>query len=810
MNKTRLNGKAKEAIDKAESFAILLKSKYLCTEHILLGLLECSDSISEKILKNEGLQSEAIVNKIKEFEIEVSDYDGAPTDFSPKGKLIIEKSFTEALALKSQSVSTEHILSALIKTKDSKAVQILETLNIDIKKLVETLSSVNVRIQDDETDEGKSNTPILDKYSRDLTQMAEMGKFDPVNCRESETQRVIQMLSRRTKNNPVLVGEPGVGKTAIVEGLAQKIVDDDIPYSLRGKRLVGLDITSMIAGSKFRGEFEERIKSVLEEVEKVGNVILFIDELHTIIGAGASEGSNDASNILKPYLARGYIQVIGATTHNEYKKYIEKDSALERRFGQVKVGEPSDEEAITMLLGIKPKYEEHHNVEIKDDAIYYAVKLSSRYINDRFLPDKAIDVIDEASSLQRLKLQIPPSAIKTLEEEIRNYEKEKEKAVLAEDFDLAHKIKISQEEIRQKYENKKDSWQKKALKSHGVVDKDAIAEVVSIWTGVPVKKMEKKEAMQLVSLESKLSEDVIGQEEAVKAVAKAIKRSRVGLKKENKPIGSFLFLGPTGVGKTELSKVLAKTMFGSETDLLRIDMSEYMEKHSVSKLIGSPPGYVGFDNGGQLTEKIRNKPYCVVLFDEIEKAHPDIFNVLLQLLDEGRLTDSKGRVIDFKNTILIMTSNIGAKQIMGKTTLGFTTGTEEDSYKYVKDTVLSEVKKNFRPEFINRLDEIIVFRALSKEDVKEIVKLFIVELKERVFKNLSIKLSFDDSVISYIAEKGYSKDFGARPLQRLIQKDIEDKLADEILKNSYDVGSEVMILAKDKKIVVKEIDIVKS
>ncbi|MFV0518820.1 MAG: ATP-dependent Clp protease ATP-binding subunit [Lachnospirales bacterium] len=819
MNNTKLTPKAKLVIDKSESFAILMKDKYIGTEHLLLGLIECKDSISAAALKKLGVTTEKISEEIAKLRDTSVGETLVPVDFTPKAKLTLEKSLQEALILNTKYIGTEHILLALLKNESCKALKVLKNLNLKEKEVIDLVMSeignVTFKTYDKSTkffDIKKSNTPVLDKYSRDYTSLAKDEQFDPINCRDDETQRVIQILSRRTKNNPVLVGEPGVGKTAIVEGLAKKIVDGDVPIILQDKRVVSLDITSMIAGSKFRGEFEERIKKAIEEVEKEKNIILFIDEIHTIIGAGGAEGAIDASNILKPYLARGEIQIVGATTLKEYKKYIEKDSALERRFGQVKVDEPSVDDAITMIMGIKPKYESHHKVEISEEAITYAVRLSSRYINDRFLPDKAIDLIDEASSVQRMKLQKMPSDLKALEIKINEIKIEKENAIVSEDFVKAQNLKREQNILVEEFENSKFKWEKKLLKQNGKVDKESIADVVSLWTGIPVRKIEKEETKNLLNLEEVLASKVIGQKDAVSAIAKAIKRNRVGLKKENKPIGSFLFLGPTGVGKTELSKVLAETIFGSQKDLIRVDMSEYMEKHSISKMIGSPPGYVGFDDGGQLVEKIRTKPYSVILFDEIEKAHPDVFNLLLQLLDDGRLTDSKGRVVDFKNTIIILTSNIGAKEIIGKKTLGFATSNNDNTYEEIKNIVFNELKHYFRPEFLNRLDEMIVFNALSKDDVKEIVKLLLKDLEDRVYKNANLTLDFDDSLIDYIATKGYDKNYGARPLQRLIQKDIEDKLAELLLEEALDSKNDnnLYLSVKDEKVLIEQKEVLNS
>ncbi len=807
MNNTKLTQKTKAVIDKAEGFAILLKDQYIGSEHILLGLMECPNSTSRECLLSLGLTTDIISNEVNKLTIENKN-DNTPIDFSPKAKVIIEKSLNEALAFNTRLIGTEHLLLSLAKTPNCRALVILKRLKISTDDIIYMVSNLldreKIKVEKSKKAETKTrtSTPTLDKFSRDFTLIASNNGFDPINCRENEIERVIQILSRRNKNNPVLVGEPGVGKTAIVEGLAMKVYEGDVPTILKDKRVISLDLASLIAGSKFRGEFEERIRKVILEIEKAGNIILFIDEIHTIIGAGGTEGSIDASNILKPYLARGEVQVVGATTFNEYKKYIEKDSALERRFGQVKVEEPNVDDAIAMILSIKPMYEKHHKVEISDEAIDYAVKLSSRYIQDRFLPDKAIDLIDEASSAQRIKLQLVPDKLNAISNEIEKLKNEKEQAIISEDFIKAQSIKREQNKLQEDYDAKKERWERKMEKSTGIVDKDTIAKVVYSWTGIPVQKIEADESQKLINLEDELSKRVIGQKDAVLSISKAIKRNRVGLKKENKPIGSFLFLGPTGVGKTELSKVLADVMFSSEKDLIRVDMSEYMEKHAVSKLIGSPPGYVGFEDGGQLTELIRKKPYSVVLFDEIEKAHPDIFNILLQLLDDGHLTDSKGRVVSFKNTVVIMTSNVGARQIVGKKSLGFSTG-EENNNKEIKNIVMGEVKRTFKPEFLNRLDEICVFNPLSKDDIKEIAKIFIDDLKERASKNIFANFIFDETVLDYVAKKGYDKDYGARPLQRLIQKDIEDKIAEELLKGTFDKDKNILIRVEDDEIVLE-------
>ncbi|GFI61760.1 negative regulator of genetic competence ClpC/MecB [Clostridiales bacterium] len=703
-------------------------------------------------------------------------------------------------------VGTEHILLALMQEQDSIAVRILASLGVNAQKLYEDIMAMLGEGGTGTSGDGReSATPTLDKFSRDFTKMAAENKFDPIVGRDKEIERVIQILSRRTKNNPCLVGDPGVGKSAIVEGLAQEIFEGGVPSTLKDKRIVSLDLSSMVAGSKYRGEFEERIKKVIEEVKAAGNVILFIDEIHTIIGAGGAEGAIDASNILKPSLARGEVQLIGATTLEEYRKYIEKDAALERRFQQVMVNEPDESEAIEMLKGLRDKYEAHHKVKITDGAIEAAVKMSSRYITDRFLPDKAIDLMDEAASKVRLKSYTAPSNVKELEDRLAALEKEKEEAIKTEEFEKAAKVKKEQQEIKAQLENAKKEWDEKNTKTEQVVTEEEIADVVSKWTGVPVQSIRQEESERLINLENILHERVIGQTEAVSAVAKAIRRGRVGLKDPKRPIGSFLFLGPTGVGKTELSKALAEALFGDEDAMIRIDMSEYMEKHTVSKMIGSPPGYVGYEEGGQLTEKIRRKPYSVVLFDEIEKASPDVFNVMLQILDDGHITDGQGRKVDFKNTVIIMTSNAGAKNIISPKKLGFTAdNSTEKNYENMKDTVMAEVKHMFKPEFINRIDDIIVFHPLSEENVKEIVKLMANEIIKRVKENMDIDISFTDEAIALIAKKGFDPAYGARPLRRELQSGVEDKFAEEFLRDNIKRNSSVTVDVADDELTFRK------
>ena len=734
--------------------------------------------------------------------------------FTPRSKRILDQSYKEAAKFKAPLVGTEHILIALIKESDCIAVRLLNTLGVNVQKVyidILTASGVDVSVAKNEYSSGKGQktkgktaTPTLDQYSRDLTEYAREGKLDPVIGREGEIQRVVQILSRRTKNNPCLVGEPGVGKTAIAEGLALKIVEGNIPDTIKEKRVVTLDLSGMVAGSKYRGEFEERIKKVISEVISDGSVLLFIDEIHTIIGAGGAEGAIDASNILKPSLARGELQIIGATTREEYRKYIEKDAALERRFQPVVVDEPSEEEAIQILFGLRDKYEAHHKVRITDGALEAAVKLSSRYINDRYLPDKAIDLMDEAASKVRLSTYTSSPDIKNMEQEIKRLESEKEKAIKEEAYEKAGEIKKQQEAAMEQLEKQKVLDDKERQEKQLVVSENEIAEIVASWTKIPVKKLAEEETERLQNLENILHQRVVGQEEAVAAVAKAIRRGRVGLKDPNRPTGSFLFLGPTGVGKTELSKALAEAMFGSENSIIRVDMSEYMEKHSVSKLIGSPPGYVGYDEGGQLSEKVRQNPYSVILFDEVEKAHPDVFNILLQVLDDGHITDSQGRRVSFKNTIIIMTSNAGAQNIVEPKRLGFTSVIDDkEDYKRMKDGVMDEVKKIFKPEFINRIDEIIVFHSLTKENIKQIVGIMIKTIGKRSKAQMNIALETSEAVIEHLAEVGFDPKYGARPLRRAIQTNIEDKLAEAILAGTIKEGDTVRVEYLDNEMVLQ-------
>lgn len=805
---------AKNAINLAKEVAFRLSHNYIGTEHLLIGLMEV-DGVAAKVLEENGVTVEKVLELVNQL---IAPSNGVEMmdagSFTPRAKRILDQSYKEAAKFKAQLVGTEHILIALIKESDCIAVRLLNTLGVNVQKVyidILTASGVDISAAKNEYSAGRSKgkgkstpTPTLDQYSRDLTEYAKEGKLDPVIGRESEIQRVVQILSRRTKNNPCLVGEPGVGKTAIAEGLALKIIEGNIPDTIKDKRVVTLDLSGMVAGSKYRGEFEERIKKVISEVISDGNVMLFIDEIHTIIGAGGAEGAIDASNILKPSLARGELQIIGATTREEYRKYIEKDAALERRFQPVVVEEPSEEEAVQILFGLRDKYEAHHQVRITDGALVAAVKLSSRYINDRYLPDKAIDLMDEAASKVRLSTYTSSPLLKDLERKIKSLEDEKEKAIKMEAYEKAGELKKQQEATRDELERQKVQEDKQKQEKQLVVSEAEIAEIISSWTKIPVKKLAEEETARLQNLENILHQRVVGQEEAVGAVAKAIRRGRVGLKDPNRPIGSFLFLGPTGVGKTELSKALAEAMFGSENSIIRVDMSEYMEKHSVSKLIGSPPGYVGYDEGGQLSEKVRRNPYSVILFDEVEKAHPDIFNILLQVLDDGHITDAQGRKISFKNAIIIMTSNAGAQNIISPKLLGFASVVDEkEDYKRMKDGVMDEVKKIFKPEFINRIDEIIVFHSLTKEDIKKIVLIMVASIAKRCKSQMNITLETGEGVVDHLAEVGFDSKYGARPLRRAIQTNIEDKLAEAILAGTIKEGDTVIVEYLDNEMVTK-------
>ncbi|MCI5741292.1 MAG: ATP-dependent Clp protease ATP-binding subunit [Lachnospiraceae bacterium] len=805
--------KAKKAMELAGKSSKMMHHNYIGTEHLLLGLLKEGSGVAAKVLMSMGVEENKIMDLIESLiapsaGVAILDVEG----YSPRTLRVLEVAQNEAERFKSSEIGTEHLLIALIKESDCAAVRLLNTMGVNLQKMyIETLVAIgeDTALYKEDFQNGKpvkkkggDVTPTLSQYSRDLTQLAREGELDPVIGREEEIQRVIQILSRRGKNNPCLIGEPGVGKTAVVEGLAQSIVSGMVPDTVLDKRVLTLDLSGIVAGSKYRGEFEERVKKVLAEVKKAGNILLFIDELHTIIGAGGAEGAIDASNILKPSLARGEIQLIGATTIEEYRKYIEKDAALERRFQPVTVEEPDEEKAVEILKGLRSYYEKHHHVHITDEGIRAAVQLSERYINDRNLPDKAIDLMDEAASKVRLGSFKTPKQIREVEFRLKELDDEIEEAVRNLHMEDAKAAKKEKEELLKLHEKQVKKYHRDADKKELTVGENEIAEVVASWTKIPVSKLTKQEGQKLAKLEKILHKRVIGQEEAVSAVAKAVRRGRVGLKDPNRPIGSFLFLGPTGVGKTEISKALAEAIFGNEQAMIRVDMSEYMEKHSVSKMVGSPPGYVGYDEGGQLSEKVRRNPYSVILFDEIEKAHPDVFNILLQVLDDGHITDAQGRKVDFKNTIIIMTSNAGAQSIVSPKKLGF--GSEEDEkqdYEYMKNGVMEEVKRIFKPEFLNRIDETIVFHALTKKDMKQIVTLLSRTLVERCEKQMDIELHIRDSVKAYIVEQAYDPKYGARPLRRMIQNKIEDELAEEILAGKIHRGDTVEVGLKKKEIV---------
>ena len=796
----KFTNKAKKVIEIANDISIELGHNYIGTEHILYGLVKEGEGIAAKVLNNKGITDEKVRVKIEEL-LGVGREIKETLGFTPRTKRVLENAFLEAKRIGYNYIGTEHLLLAILKEEDCVAVRVIVELNVEVPKIYSEIAKV---INEEESDQeikrdinkvrgSYSATTVLNQFGEDITVQAEDGKFDNIIGREDEIERIIQILSRRTKNNPCLIGEPGVGKTAIVEGLAERIVSGEVPENLKDKRIVSIDISGMVAGAKYRGDFEERIKKVLNEVKKVGDVILFIDEIHTIVGAGAAEGAIDAANILKPLLARGEIQLIGATTIEEYRKYIEKDSALERRFSPVDVGEPTEAETIEIIKGIRDKYEAHHNVKITDEAINSAVTLSVRYITDRFLPDKAIDLIDEAASQVRINLFTEPDTIKVMEEKIDVIMNEKEEAIYNQDFERAANLRDKEKEAREELNTEMNKWKKIKNKDITEIGEENIAEIISKWTGIPIQKLTENENQKLKHLEEMLQKRIVGQNEAVQVVAKAIRRGRVGLKDPKRPIGSFLFLGPTGVGKTELSKALAEILFDNENSMIRLDMSEYMEAHSVSKLIGSPPGYIGYDNGGQLTEKVRRKPYSVILFDEIEKAHPDVMNLLLQILEDGRLTDSQGREVNFKNTIIIMTSNLGARYITDKKSLGFGNMENEKEYENIKKEVIKELKKELRPEFINRIDEIIVFHKLSEEDIKQITNIMLKQVEERL-KNQKYIVEIDDGVVKAILEQGYDNNFGARPLRRTIQNLVEDRISEEILSGN---------LKKNKKWILK-------
>ena len=808
---TAYTAKAKKAIDIATRISKSLHHSYIGTEHILLGLLKEGTGVASQVLADNGVEYDKVLELIEELIAPGNAVAVLEDGLSPRAAHVLEVSKAEAARFHSEKIGTEHLLIAMIKETECVASRLLNTLSVNVQKMyVDTLIAMGEDVSQykDEFQNGKpgkrknaEGTPSLDQFSRDLTELARDGKLDLVVGREAEIDRVIQILSRRSKNNPCLIGEPGVGKTAIVEGIAERIMGGMVPDTVLGKRVVSLDLSGIVAGSKYRGEFEERIKKVLAEVAKAGNVLLFIDEIHTIIGAGGAEGAIDASNILKPALARGEVQVIGATTIEEYRKYIEKDAALERRFQPVVVEEPTEEEAISILKGLRSQYESHHHVTITDEAVEAAVRLSARYINDRFLPDKAIDLMDEAAAKVRLHVGGDPREAAELRREIAESQETLEQALCGGDLEAAREAQTKRQELEEKLEKLNAKAKQGGRRHHQTVGEDEIADVVSGWTKIPVKKLTEGEAARLKKLEATLHKRVIGQEEAVSAVAKAVRRGRVGLKDPKRPIGSFLFLGPTGVGKTEISKALAEAVFGQEQAMIRVDMSEYMEKHSVSKMIGSPPGYVGHEDGGQLSEKVRRNPYAVILFDEIEKAHPDVFNILLQVLDDGHITDSQGRKVDFKNTIIIMTSNAGAQAIVEPKKLGFASGNDEkQNYERMKGSVMEEVRRIFKPEFLNRIDETIVFRALNKDDMKQIVGLMTKELAKRCETQLGITLVVRDAAKQYIVDKAYDPKYGARPLRRKIQDEIEDPLAEKLLDGSIRRGDEVIVTTKKNAI----------
>ncbi len=804
---SRFTKNAREALEKAQLGAGELGHNYIGSEHLLLGLIREDSSVAASLLKSNGVTETDVIDKISRLIGTAAPTGGAVNGMTPRTKRIIEISFAQANSMGHSFVGTEHILLGILRESDCVAVKILSDLGVDINKLfTELVDSLNSDGNNADYGEqhkvGQSKgSKTIEQFGRDLTKMAKERKFDPVIGRDAEIKRVIQILSRRTKNNPCLIGEPGVGKTAVAEGLAQKIADGEVPEILKNKRVLTLDLSSMLAGAKYRGEFEERLKSAIDEVINDGNIIIFIDEMHTIIGAGAAEGAIDAANILKPALARGEMQVIGATTLNEYKKYIEKDAALERRFQPITVGEPTPEEATEILMGLRDKYEAHHKVSITDEAINAAVKMSHRYIADRFLPDKAIDLIDEAASKVRLRTLTVPPEIHDIDLKLEEAVKEKQAAIQIQDFEKAAKYRDEEAKLRKEADEKRKKWESENHVADKKVTAEDIAQVVSEWTGIPVKSIAEDESEKLLHLEENLHKRVIGQDDAVTAVAKAIRRGRVGLSDPKRPIGSFIFLGPTGVGKTELSKALANVLFGDDDAVIRVDMSEYMEKHSVSKLIGSPPGYVGFDEGGQLTDKVRRKPYSVVLFDEIEKAHPDVFNIMLQILDDGVLTDSKGRKVSFKNTIIIMTSNIGARMISEKKPMGFNSQSSDEKYKDIKSKVIDQLKEAFRPEFLNRIDDIIVFKPLEKEDIKKITINMLSEVTKRL-SDREISVEYSDAAIEKLADVGFDPTYGARPLRRAITSNIEDMIAENILEGKVKDNSTVKIDVADDKFII--------
>lgn len=803
----RFTERAQKVLALAQEEAVRLGHNNIGTEHILLGLIREGEGIAAKALIALGLGLEKIQDEVESLIGRGQDQTSSIA-YTPRAKKVIELSMDEARKLGHTYVGTEHILLGLIREGEGVAARVLNNLGVSLNKArqqVLQLLGSSESVSSNHGNAAAANTPTLDSLARDLTAFAREGHLDPVIGRSKEIERVIQVLSRRTKNNPVLIGEPGVGKTAVAEGLAQKIINNEIPETLRDKRVMTLDMGTVVAGTKYRGEFEDRLKKIMDEIRQAGNIILFIDELHTLIGAGGAEGAIDASNILKPALARGELQCIGATTLDEFRKYIEKDAALERRFQPIMVDEPTLDEAIQILKGLRDRYEAHHRVKITDESIEQAVKLSDRYITDRFMPDKAIDLIDEAASRVRLRSYTIPPNLKEMEQKLDELKKEKDASVQSQEFEKAASLRDKEQKLREELENTKNDWKQKQVRADSEVTPDDIAHVVASWTGIPVKKLAEEETDRLLNMESILHERVIGQEEAVKAVSRAIRRARAGLKDPKRPIGSFIFLGPTGVGKTELARALAESLFGDEDSIIRIDMSEYMEKHSTARLVGAPPGYVGYEEGGQLTEKVRRKPYSVVLLDEIEKAHPEVFNILLQVLEDGRLTDSKGRTVDFRNTVIIMTSNVGADLIKKGSTLGFTTTVENQDYGNMKDKVMGELKRSFRPEFLNRIDEVIVFHSLEEQHIGRIVHIMSEELRKRL-REQDVDFVLTDNAKAFLAKEGFDPTYGARPLRRAIQKHIEDRLSEELLKGSIKKGDTLTIDEKDGQLTVSSIE----